>query len=137
MKKKLCLNYKLLAWIPLILMTGCKKAEHKNIILNPTTVGNIRTILIKDTQSNTERIFKTTYTPGSDFDYLKVGDTVSIKSRFGFPDDYQKRKVLEFEMFRLSYNNDSIENRKARKAYENQVKHFESIKQSMTNSQEL
>ena len=78
--KNINAKYKLLALVPLFILSGCKGREHKNVIVDKVVNGTQRVWKLSDVESGKIRFF--TYLRrakgGSFYDYLEVGDTVSV-----------------------------------------------------------
>lgn len=133
-------KYKLLALVPLMALVGCgKKYEHKNIFLDMAKDGTKRTILIRDVETGTERIFNSDeYSAGrhihtwyKNYDYLQPGDTVTIVVGGIYSDKaYQNYKVLSSSELSLTYNKDSIDNRMEREKYAQEYQKFCTMKQN-------
>ena len=132
-------KYKLLALVPLMALVGCgKKYEHKNIFLGTAKDGAKRTILIRDVETGTERVFKADeYWEGRhvntwhrNYDYLQPGDTVTVVVGGIYSDKtYKNYKVLSSDELNLLYNEDSVHNRKEREK-------FNRMKQQMQNGKQ-
>ena len=108
----------MIALLPLFALVGCKRTEHKNVIVGKVSNDTERVWLLHDIQSGQEIVFY--YTKGnrkSPYDYLEVGDTVSLFTggRFLSEDCYQKHLLLNFNDVDVKYNIDTI---KARQKYQ-------------------
>lgn len=135
-------KYKLLALVPLMALVGCgKKYEHKNIFLGTAKDGAKRTILIRDVETGTERIFIKADDDYKDehknYDYLQPGDTVTVIVGGIYSDKaYQNHKVLSSSELFLAYNKDSVYNRMERERYAKEREKFQAIKQQMRNDKQ-
>ena len=141
------IKYKLLALVPLMALVGCgKKYEHKNIFLGMVRDGTKRTILIRDVETGTERIFKADEAGArrgnvwlwyKDYDYLQPGDTVTVIVDGIYSDKaYQNHKVLSSDELFLAYNKDSVYNRMEREKYAKEYEKFQVMKQQMRNDKQ-
>ena len=122
--KNISAKYKLMALVPLFVLTGCKRTEHKNVIIGKMTNDTERMLLFSDVQSGQQRAF--IYSKGkrkSSYDYLEVGDTVSLFTggRLLSEDCYQKHLLLDFYDVEIKYNADSVQARQ-------KMKHFNVLK---------
>ena len=118
--KNISTKYKLMALVPLFALVGCKRTEHKNIIVDKVTDNPERVWKLLDVESGQERFF--VYSrwakKGSFYDYLKIGDTVSLVMVSGtvFPERIYKEGLI-FDHFNaeIKYNTDTVA---ARQKYE-------------------
>ncbi|MBR5354601.1 MAG: hypothetical protein IK122_00555 [Alphaproteobacteria bacterium] len=104
-------NYKLLALIPLLALSGCKKQEHINVVTEKVTNDTERLFLLSDIQSGQKRAFF--YASGnreSLYDYLKVGDTITISTGGTLLSNrnYQKHLVLRGGEVEIAFNVDTL-----------------------------
>lgn len=134
-------NYKAFALALLLGLVGCKRVvyEHKNVFLDMVRDGAKRTILIRDVETGTERIFNSYeyYEYGENYDYLQPGDTVTIVVGGIFSDKaYQNYKVLSSDELTLCYNADSIYNRMERERYAKEREKFNKMKQQLQNDKQ-
>lgn len=107
------INYKLLALMPMFVLTGCgEKHVHKNIVIGKASVGNDKIFSVKDTKTREERVFRigAGLNARSDFDCFKIGDTISIYTGGVYRSEkyYQTNAVLNSGEFGMSYNPDLI-----------------------------
>ena len=106
-------NYKLLALMPMFVLTGCgEKIAHRNIITDKVEKGNEKAFVIKDAKTNVERVYE--IGPGlnakDNFDCFQIGDTISIYTGgvYRSEDYYQNNTILHSGEFGMSYNTDVI-----------------------------
>lgn len=139
MKKHIAAKYKLLALIPLMMMTGCGHESGKNIVKSVTTVsypsgGCTKMVLLQDIKTGVERIYETTT---YDFGYLKYGDTVTVYTYWPNTHKlYDEKRVLAPNDFNVIFNQDTISERKKRERYAVECKKFEEKRQEMLNAQQ-
>lgn len=133
-------NYKTFAMVLLLGLVGCKRYEHKNVFLDMAQEGTKRTILIRDVETGTERIFKADEDWAGwykDYDYLQPGDTVTVVVGGIFSDKaYQNHKVLSSAELSLRCNADSVYNRKEREKYTKERENFNKMKQQLQNDKQ-
>ena len=110
--------YKALALTALLSLVGCSKNQgHTNVILNISNTEDQAWVLMRDVETNTERLYK--YSVNLHkldslpyyFDLLENGDTVVITPRVVYKDSYNDKKVLENDIFKLSYDENLIRQR--------------------------
>lgn len=114
-------NYKLLALMPLFVLTGCgEKRAHRNVITNIATKGATRSFVLKDIDTNAERIFVFSRTNLECCDYLQQGDTISIFTGGLNRSDkaYQEKMILNYGEFGIGYNADTVRARRYRAVQE-------------------
>ena len=126
--KNISAKYKLMALVPLFVLTGCKRTEHKNVIIGKVSNDTERVWLLHDIQSGQERVFS--YTKGnrkSPYDYLEVGDTVSLFTggRLLSEDCYQKHLLLNFNDVDVKYNADTV-------SFRQKLEHFNTLRRPTT-----
>lgn len=134
--KNLNTKYKILALIPLFALVGCKRQEHKNVITGKITNDKERLFILSDIQSGQERVLQW-HSNKTDYEYLKVGDTVSVftGSRVLGNNLYKERLILHAYEVDFQYNKDSVSARQKREDLElraNMLKEheiFEDLKQ--------
>ena len=117
------MNYKLLALVPLFVLTGCKRQEHKNVIIDKITNDTERMFLLSDIQSGQKRVF--VYSCGnrkSQCDYLEAGDTISVFTGGVLVSgrNYQKQLVLRGGEVEIEYDTKRVHARQ--QEYLNQLK---------------
>lgn len=118
-------NYKLMALVPLFMLIGCKHQGHKNIIIGISTTSETPGFLLKDVETNQERIYIVSQW-NTLYNYLKIGDTVVIVGNDYRQDDYyQKNFVLRYPDAGFIYNTDSVYTRRQREC-------LDKFKQQMT-----
>lgn len=117
------ISYKLWALVPMFVLTGCgEKFAHENIITGKVEKGNEKAFVIKDAETNDERVYE--IGPGmqarTDFDCFKIGDTISVYTGGVYRADtyYQENIILHSGEFGMSYNVDTINARIASKRLE-------------------
>ena len=133
-------KYKLMVLLSLLLVTGCTRYEHKNVILDIKKDGTKRDVLIQDVETGIERIFVADeYRYGrvvsglySDYDYLTKGDPVTIVVGGIYSDKaYTDYRVLSSDELTLLYNTDSVFNRRQRKRYAEAKIKFDNMEQNV------
>lgn len=118
-------KYKLLALVPLMVLTGCKKAEkHANVVTGIGNLNNDKVVSITDIKTNIDRIYIYHGTPEYPYapwiDYIQIGDTVAIYADVVI---YQHSRILHNKKHAtLRYDNDSIIVRQERDKM-NKIKH--------------
>ena len=120
------IKYKLLAFVPLFMLTGCGKShEYKNVVKDIKDTGNTKMFIVNDVNDNRERIviLDLYYYGGfaKDFKYVQIGDTVRVVTDAMCKEDYYKdRLTLASPFVGISVNYDSINARKQREEFEKQ-----------------
>lgn len=133
-------NYKLLFFylMTMLMLVGCKssgqKYKNKNVILDIASNKNEKMLLLRDIKFGDTRIYTIPRMPrfGSrafdDIEYLCVGDTVYLC--LTCEEDYLKQNFFSDGYGNvLEYNRDSIQARKNRYHFQQQMQNFNQIKQ--------
>ena len=124
-------NYKLFILMSFLLLTGCNKPEHKNVVTGKGTIEEKPMLLLEDVDDGTERIL---YINSWDIDYYNntdLDDTVTLRSSWiskVSDKNYASHFVFYPGDIKCVYNNDSIYARKQREK-------FNKSKQQITPSQ--
>jgi len=119
-------KYKLLALVPLMVLTGCKKTEkytYPNTVDEIVTIDNQKIVLLSDVSTGQKRFFKIEYGYSNfamthsnkifaDFDYLQSGDTITLIT--STKDNYENNAILDGNFWGVKYNADTIYARKER-----------------------
>ena len=137
-------KYKLMALLSLLLAMGCARYEHKNVIQGISKKDKTRIFLLKDAETNEERILSIEPAWNSyvdiyaDYDYLQPGDTVVVYVRGLLSDGYYSHsKVLSSEKtygdvgMVYEYMSDTLAARKIRAGFNKECETFEALKQEM------
>jgi len=137
-------NWKTWLLLTLVACAGCKRVKHQNTIQDVAKNGDDYTFQITDVETGIQRIYKytgvhqwgsaaKTYDP--DLKYLFVGDEVSIYAyALGSDEWYQDRLVLTNDCMVMTYNQDSVSERKKRELFNRETAKFDSLKQGMRNN---
>ena len=118
------IQYKLLAFVPLFILTGCGKShEYKNVVKGIKDTGSSKLLLVSDVNDNSERVVILDlyyYNDiAKDFQYVQVGDTVKIVTDAMCKESYYKdSKTLASTFAGVYVNYDSINARKQREEFE-------------------
>ena len=120
------IKYKLLAFVPLFMLTGCSKNHaYKNVVKGIKDTGNTKMFMVSDVNDNRERIviLDLYYYGGfaKDFKYVQIGDTVNVITDAMCKEGYYKDGMTLVSPFvGISVNYDSINARKQREEFEKQ-----------------
>lgn len=127
MKKLNLISYKLLALIPFMMLAGCKKFEHKNVIKNITKIDSKPSFFLietEDVETGTNKICKFS---SPVFDYLLSGDTIVLVARGTRSNECYKANNIIWSygtgvQIKISHNSDSIFVRRMREMHNNRSK---------------
>jgi len=120
--KNISTKYKLMALVPLFMLAGCKRQEYKNVIIDKVANEEERVWKLLDVKSGQKRFFVYSKMAinGSYYDYLGIGDTVSVSlngGRFISEEAYQKGLFFDTYDVEIKYNDDSVKVRQAREYF--------------------
>lgn len=104
--------YKALALGTLLGITGCKKAEYKNVVFGLEKQTCQTVVFIRDVETGVERIYRNYDSVDQNCRYLRVGDTVSFLT--DNPEYYRKNRMFNSKHGHIVYDMDSIGIRRGR-----------------------
>lgn len=102
--------YKALALGTLLGFSGCKQAEHKNIVFGVEPSDCTTVLFVRDIDTGTERVVRACNAANRGVEYLSIGDTIAVSAG----DGYEKKRMFNAKNAKITYNNDSVSIRRGR-----------------------